>query len=80
MIDSQTQKPVKVTTSETAGSYIMVSLDQLARVRERLDQHKISYWADSHAISLDDKPAIVFINLGLSEDAKRVQEILDDDA
>lgn len=80
MIDSQTGRPVEVATDGTAGPYIMVSMDQLSQVRERLDQYKIPYWVDSDAISLDGKPAFVIINLGLSEDATRVQAVLDDDA
>lgn len=80
MIDSQAQKPVKVSPGGTAGPYIRIPLDQLPRLREKLDQHKVRYWVDSHAISLDGKPPVIYVNLGLSEDAKRIQAILDGDA
>ena len=78
MIDSQTRGEIRVSTDGKAGSYVMVPVIQLSQVRERLDQHKMHYWVDSDAISLDGKPAIAVINLGLSGDAKKVQEILDD--
>ncbi len=77
MIDSQTRGAIRVSTDGTAGPYIMLPLNQLSQIRQRLDQHKIHYWVDPDAISLDGKPAVAIINLGLSGDAKRVQAILD---
>jgi hypothetical protein len=77
MIDSQTQSKTRVSSDGTAGPYLMVRLDQLSRVRAILDQQKIQYWVDSDAISLNGKPAIVIVNFGRSEDAKRIQTVLD---
>jgi len=80
MIDTQNRREIRVTTDGAAGPYIMIPLNQLSQVRERLDQHAIRYWVDPDAISLDGNPAVAVINLGLSENAKAVQAILDDAA
>ncbi|HEY2158640.1 MAG TPA: hypothetical protein VGH33_23620 [Isosphaeraceae bacterium] len=77
MIDTQAKRPIRVSTDGTAGPYIMTPVDQLGHVRALLSRHKIAHWVESDAISLDGKPAIAIINLGLSGDAARVQSILD---
>ena len=41
-----------------AGPYLMVTLPQLDAVRAVLDRHKVCYWVDADAISLDNEPAI----------------------
>ena len=80
MIDIQTRREIRVSTGGTAGPYIVVPLEQLARVRAILNEHGISYWVEPDAISLDEKPAVAIVNLGLSGDARKVQELLDDAA
>ena len=55
----------------------MVPLEPLKCVRDRLDKNQVPYWVESDAISVDGKPAIAFINLGLSADANKVQALLD---
>lgn len=81
MIDSQPRKKIKVSGGGTAGPpYIIVPVDQLARIQQSLDQYQIQYWVDSDSISLDGDPAVTFINLDDSEDAKKIQAILDDAA
>jgi hypothetical protein len=77
MIDSATHQPIHVATDELAGSYIMLPLDQLATVRKILDANRIQYWVDRHAISVDGRPAMAFINLGRKTDPLLVQGFLD---
>jgi hypothetical protein len=43
-----------------------------------LDRHKVRYWVDADAISLDNEPAITVINFGRTGDAARIQAILDE--
>lgn len=78
MIDELKQDRLRVSTNEVAGPYLMLPLSQLARVREVLDFHKVRYWPDSFAISLDGKPAIVVVSFGKAGDAARIQQILDE--
>ena len=77
MIDLTTRRPLYVSTDGTAGPYIMVPVSQLDQVRGLLDGHEVRSSVDEVAISLDGRPEIVFIDLGLSCDAGRVQAILD---
>ena len=78
MIDEMTQNRFPVSTDDIAGPYLMVPMGQLRRIRELLDRHAIRYWVDSHAISLDGKPAMVVINFGRAGDASQIQAILDE--
>ena len=55
----------------------MVPVAQLERVKAPLDTHKIPYWVDEQAISLDGKPEVAVINLGQGSDPATVQGILD---
>jgi hypothetical protein len=77
MIDVTTRRPLHVSTDGTAGPYIMVPVSQLDQVRRLLDGHEVRYSVDEDAISLDGKPEIVVIDLGLGSDAVMVQAILD---
>ncbi len=78
MIDQKTRDRLKISSDEVAGPYLMLPLSQLASIRERLDRHAVRYWVDSQAISLDGKPAIVVVNFGRTDDAGRLQAILDE--
>jgi hypothetical protein len=78
MIDELKKDRLRVGNDEIAGPYLMLPLSQLARVREILDFHKVRYWTDSYAISLDRKPAIIVINFGKTGDAARIQQLLDE--
>jgi len=80
MIDLQTQQEIRVSTDGNAGPYLMVPVVQLPQVLASLDLHKIRYWVDSNAVSLDGKPAIVVINFGRNGNAESVQNILDESA
>ena len=77
MIDEMTQSSLRVSKDGTAGPYLMVPVTQLDAVLAVLDSHKVRYWVDADAISLDNEPAITVINFGRSGDAARIQAILD---
>jgi hypothetical protein len=47
-------------------------------VRAVLDRHKVYYWVDGDAISLDNGPYTTVINFGKGGDAARIQAILDE--
>ncbi|HVC93461.1 MAG TPA: hypothetical protein VND64_07205 [Pirellulales bacterium] len=77
MIDATTDQPLRVSKEGNAGPYIMVPVLQLENVKGVLEANKVSYWVDEEAISLDGKPEIIIINLGLRTDAATVQRLLD---
>jgi hypothetical protein len=77
MIDIRTGKRLQVLDGGAGGPYIRITLDQLDAVRKVLDQEEIPYWVDSIAVSIDGKPAVTVINLGLNNDRCRVQATLD---
>ncbi|WP_165228322.1 hypothetical protein [Aquisphaera insulae] len=78
MIDEMTRNPLRVSTDEVAGPYLMVTVEQLESVRKRLDDHEVRYWVDGDAISLDGEPATTVVNFGVAGDAERIQAILDE--
>ena len=78
MTDATTSRPLRVIPAADAGPYLMLPLSQLADVRRLLDEHRVRYWADREAISLNGAPAVAFINFSRVVDAYRVQELLDE--
>jgi hypothetical protein len=78
MIDEMTKDSLRVSTDGMTGPYLMVPVTQLDAVLAALDRHKVRYWVDTDAISLDNEPAITVINFGRSGDAPRIQAILDE--
>jgi hypothetical protein len=78
MNDVTTQQPLYVSTDGTAGPYIMVPVAQLEEVKRLLDGHRVRYWVEENAISLDAGPYISVINLGREGNASAVQAILDE--
>jgi hypothetical protein len=77
MKDITTKKPLRVSADGTGGPYIMVQVEQLGDVRHLLDRHRIGYWVEEDAISLDGAPEVAVVNLGRGADARAVQAILD---
>ena len=77
MIDVSTNKPLYVSTDGDAGPYIMVPVQQINDVRTLLDDNNILYSVDRDAISLDGKPEVTVVNLGVGSDTASVQHILD---
>jgi hypothetical protein len=78
VIDEMTRDQLRVATDAIAGPYLMVPMAQLALIRSVLDRHAVRYWVDSHAISLDGKPAIAVINFGRAGNASQIQAVLDE--
>jgi hypothetical protein len=78
MIDEMTQSILCVSNDGTAGPYLMVPLTQLDTVLAVLNRHKVRYWVDADAISLDNEPPITVINFGRSGDAGRIQAMFDE--
>jgi hypothetical protein len=78
MIDEMTKDSLRVSTDGIAGPYLMVPVTQLDAVLAVLDRHKVRYWVDADAISLDNEPAITVINFDRSGDAAWIQAILDE--
>jgi hypothetical protein len=78
MIDELTKDSLRVSTDGVAGPYLMVPVPQLDAVLAVLDRHKVRYWVDADAISLDNEPAITVINFGRSGEAAQIQSILDE--
>ncbi len=77
MTDTRNGNRLQVLDGGRGGPYIKITTDQLGEARKLLDQHAVPYWVDSVAISIDGRPAVTVINLGLNNDASRVQAILD---
>jgi hypothetical protein len=78
MIDTRTQKPIRVTINRMAAPHISLPLSQLDEIRALLDRHGVDYWPDSIAVSIDGKPLVVVVNLGRKVDVDFVQSILDE--
>ena len=76
MIDEMTKETLRVSTAGIAGPCLMVTVAQLDAVLAALDRHKVRYWVDADAISLDNEPFTTVINFGRSGDAARIQAIL----
>jgi len=77
MIDASNDRPIQVSTDGGAGPYVAAPVDQIESIRRVLDEHGVSYWVDSHAVSLDGKPFVVVVNLSQDCDPIAVQELLD---
>jgi hypothetical protein len=79
MIDEMTQNDrLRVSTAVGAGPYLMVTVTQLDAVRAVLDHHKVRYWVDPDAISLDNEPAVTVIHFDRFGDAAQIQAVLDE--
>jgi hypothetical protein len=78
IIDEMTKDTFRVSTAGIAGPYLMVTVAQLDVVLAALDRHKVRYWVDADAISLDNEPFTTVINFGRSGEAGRIQAILDE--
>ena len=77
MIDVTTKKLLRVSTDGTAGPYLTVPVSQLSEVRKLLTGHRIRFWVEENAISLNGAPEVAVINFGRGADPVAVQAILD---
>ena len=78
MIDEMTKDGLRVSTDGIAGPFLMVPVTQLDAVLAVLNRHKVRYWVDADAISLDNEPATTVINFGRAGEAVRIQAIVDE--
>jgi hypothetical protein len=77
MVDSQTGKPILVSTESPSGPYIWVSMGAADAVQKVLQAHGIKHWLDFHFVSVDGEPAVSEIYLDRKCDPRQVQAILD---
>jgi hypothetical protein len=77
MIDTGTNKPLRVSDYGEVGASIKVSVKHLKRLSDHLSQHGIAYWVDHHAVSVDGQPMVTEIYLRRGTDPQQVQAILD---
>jgi hypothetical protein len=77
MTDPATRRPIRVSTDDMSGPYIMVSVESLETVRKLLVENDVHHWVDHHAISVHGRPAVTVINLGRRMDSRQVQDLLD---
>ena len=77
MTDTTTQRPIRVSTDDTPGPYIMLPVELLEKVRRLLVEHNIPHWMDHYAVSVDGRPALTVIHLDRRVDSSRVQDLLD---
>jgi len=77
MIDTTTDKPLRVLQFGNARPYIVLPVLQLDKVTDLLDANKVSYWVDEEALSIDGKPEVIVINLGHGSDPAAIQRLLD---
>ncbi|MGL4554927.1 MAG: hypothetical protein ACRC33_27485 [Gemmataceae bacterium] len=77
MTDVTTRRPLRVSGGGDAGPYLMVPVGQLDEVKGLLDGHRIRYWVDENAISLNGEPAVAIVNFGRGTEGGKVQALLD---
>lgn len=77
MIDTATQKPIRVSSESPSGPYITLSVNVLDRVHKLLQENGISHWIDHQLISFDGRPAEAIINIHKKSDPHQVQALLD---
>ena len=78
MIDTQTNRSIRVSGDGDVGPYIMVPVPQLGAIRTLLDKHEVPYWVDAEAIRLNGTPAVAVVNLGRGILPDPIQRLLDD--
>jgi hypothetical protein len=76
MSRQSTKTPLRVSSDGTAGPYVMVPVSELEGIKKLLNEHKVGYWVDENAISLNGEPEVSVINLGQGADAQRIQRLL----
>lgn len=77
MIDTQTQKPLKVRPADTGGGLIDVPAEQAQTVVEALQAQGVRCWITGGFMSVDGRPARGYVALSRNESADRVQVVLD---
>jgi hypothetical protein len=78
MIDTTTQKPLRVTTAGGAGPYLILPYEQLDQVTALLDANRIPYYVWDEVLSMDGGPEVAWIHFedeGIN--AAVIQRLLD---
>jgi hypothetical protein len=78
MIDSHTNKPIKVIDDGDGEPYILVQLDQLELVKKLLDEAGYRYSEHDDVYSVNGKPYVAWINVSHQVDVPAIQRLLDD--
>jgi hypothetical protein len=76
MVDATTNKPLRVSTSETRP-YLMLPESQLEDVQRLLDRHGFRYWVEDEIVSFEGSPPEAMITFYRDVDAAKVQAVLD---
>ena len=77
MIDMVTRKRIEVEADEGGGGYFDVPLDQLDMVVALLEANAIPHWPSEEALSMDDGPFMIMVELPSRVDPALVQRLLD---
>jgi hypothetical protein len=77
MIDSATNKPIRVSDENKEYLSIRVSVQDLNRVVALLEANSVRFWVAHNQISFNGGPFMARINLRRGTEARSVQGILD---
>jgi hypothetical protein len=80
MVDTGTEKPIRVQIDAVGGAYIKVSVNGLERLRKLLEDNAVRHWVDHYAVSVDGGPSMTMIYLHRKTDPTQVQALLDNAA
>jgi hypothetical protein len=78
MLDSLTNKPIKVIDDGDGEPYILVQLDQLELVKKLLDDAGYRYSEHEDVYSVNGQPYVAWINVSDQVDVPAIQRLLDD--
>lgn len=77
MLDTVTQKPLRIGGVEGPRPYIRLAYAQVPEVRRVLDEHRIRYHVREDVMSFNGGPEIAYIDLGRGADVGAIQAVLD---
>jgi hypothetical protein len=69
-------RSVRVSGNGDSGGYIVVPMAQLDDVKRILQRHKVRFWVDQYAISINGQPYTTVINLHRTASATHVRKLL----
>jgi hypothetical protein len=77
MIDTVTNKPIRVQVHKDVQPFFKLPMDQVNAVSKLLEANGIKFWIDNHSISFDGLPYVTTIHLRWGMNVEQVQAILD---
>jgi len=77
MIDTMTNKPIRVETPKDVHPTIDLPRDQVEAVSKLLEANGIRFWVGHLTISFDGKPSVSTIHLRRGTNPEQVQALLD---